>query len=126
MYPQEAHVQFGKKASQNKNKAGAKRPSTGATKQVPKKVHFERSCKLCKKNGGAHTTHASKDCHRYKKDGMVKANFRTAKKAGKKPNQVKQLFAWLSKKFDKLKKALKKASHKSKNCHRDNGDSDSK
>jgi hypothetical protein len=48
--PKKAHAQSGKKAS-HKNKAGAKQPSTGATKQAFKKVHFERSCELCKKHG---------------------------------------------------------------------------
>ncbi len=47
----------GEKASQ-KNKAGAKRPNTGATLRVTKKVCFKKSCELCKKHGGAHTTHA--------------------------------------------------------------------
>jgi hypothetical protein len=122
--PEKAHVQSGKKAS-NKNEAGAKQPSTGATKQAPKKVHFERSRKLCKKHGGMLTKHATKDCCRYKKDGMVKADFRAAKKMGKKPNPVKQLFSHLSKKLDKLDKTLKKASHKSKKHHRDNSYSDS-
>ncbi len=55
---------------------------------------------------------------------MAKANFRTAKKAGKKPNPAKQSFAQLSKKSDKLEKTLKKPSHKSKKCRRDNSDSD--
>ncbi len=123
--PKKAHAQSGKKAS-HKNEAGAKRPSTGATKQAHKKVHFEKSCKLWKKHGGAHTTHATKDCHKYEKDGMVKANFRNAKKAGKKPNPAKQLFAQLSKKLDKLEKTLKKASHKSKKRHREDSNSDSK
>jgi hypothetical protein len=123
--PEKAHAQSVKKAFWNKNKAGAKGPSTGATKQVPKKVRFERFCKLCKKHGGAHTMHATKDCRRYKKDGMIKADFCTAKKAGKKPNPAKQLFAQLSKKWDILEKTLKKASHKSKKCHRDNSNSDS-
>jgi hypothetical protein len=107
---EKAHAPSGEKAS-HKNKAGAKQPSNGATRQVPKKDHFEKSCKLCKKYGGAHTTHATKDCRKYKKDGMAKANFRTAKKAGKKPNPTKQSFAQLSKKLDKLEKTLKKASH---------------
>jgi hypothetical protein len=80
--PEKAHAPSGKKAS-DKNEAGAKWPSTGATKQATKKVHFEKSCELCKKYGGAHTTHATKDCHKYEKDRMVKANFCTAKKAGK-------------------------------------------
>ncbi len=103
--PEKAHAPSSKKAS-HKNKAGAKQPSTGATKQAHKKVHFEKSCKLCKKHGGAHTTHATKDCRKYKKDGTVKAKFRTVTKAGKKPNPAKQLFAQLSKKLDKLEKTL--------------------
>jgi hypothetical protein len=55
--------------------------------------------------------HATKDCHRYEKNGTVEADFRAAKKAGKKPNPAKQLFAQLSKKLDKSEKTLKKASH---------------
>ncbi len=69
--------------------------------------------------------HATKDCCRYEKDRMVKANFHAAKKAGKKPNPAKQSFAQLSKKLDKLENTLKKASLKSKKCRRDNSDSDS-
>jgi hypothetical protein len=122
--PERAHAQSGKKAF-HKNKAGAKRPSTGATKQAHKKVSFEKSCKLCKKHGGTHTMYATKDCHKYEKDGTVKANFRTAKKAGKKPNPAKQSFAQLNKKLAKLEKTLKKASHKSKKCRRDDSNFDS-
>ncbi len=110
----------------HKNEVGTKRPSTGATKQVPKKVCFKKSCKLCKKHGGAHTTYATKDCHRHKKDRMVKANFCAAKKAGKKPNPAKLPFAQLSKKLDKLEKTYKKASLKSKKRCRDDSNSDSK
>jgi hypothetical protein len=113
------------KASQ-KSKAGAKRPNTGATLRVPKKVCFEKSCELCKKYGGAHTTHATKDCRKYEKDGTLKAYFRAAKKAGKKPNPAKQSFAQLSKKLDRLEKTIKKASHKSKKCRRDDSNSHSK
>ncbi len=69
-----AHAPSSGKAS-HKNEAGAKRPSNGATMQVPKKVLFEKSCKLCKKYGGTHTTHATKDCCKYEKDGMAKADF---------------------------------------------------
>jgi hypothetical protein len=70
--------------------------------------------------------HATKVCCKFKKDGTVKANFCTAKKAGKKPNQGKQLFAQLSKKLNKLEKTLKKASHKSKKRRSDDSDSNSK
>ena len=125
MYPKKAHVLSGEKASP-KNKAGAKRPSIGATMQVPKKVRFEKSCKLCKKFGGTHTTtHTTKDCRKYEKDGMAKANFHAAKKAGKKPNLAKQSFTQLSEKLDRLEKTLKKASHKSKKRRRDDSNSDS-
>ncbi len=106
---EKAHAQSSKKVSQ-KNKAGTKRPSTGATKQVSKKVHFEKSCKLCKKYGGAHTTHTTKDCCKYAKDRTAQANFHATKKAGKKPNTDKQSFAQLNKKLDKQEKSLKKAS----------------
>ncbi len=120
-----AHAPSGKKAL-HKNKAGAKQPSNGATKQAHKKVHFEKSCKLCKKHAGTHTTtHATKDCRKYEKDGTAKADFHTAKKAGKKPNPAKHLFAQLSKKLDNLEKTFKKASHKSKKRHRDDSDSNS-
>jgi hypothetical protein len=95
--PEKAHAPSSDKAS-HKNKAGAKWLSTRATKQAPKKVHVERSCKLCKKYGGVHTTHATKDCRRYEKDRTVKADFSAAKKAGKKPNPAKLSFAQLSKK----------------------------
>jgi hypothetical protein len=99
--PKKSHAPSGEKDS-HKNEAGAKRPSTGAMKQATKKVGFEKSCKLCKKYGGMHTTHATKDCRKYEKDGMAKANFCTTKKAGKKSNPTKQLFAQLSKKFGQI------------------------
>jgi hypothetical protein len=75
---------------------------------------------------GAHTLHATKDCHRYEKDGTVKAYFRAAKKAGKKPNPTKQSFAQLREKLDRLEKTLKKASHQSEKCPQDDSVSDSK
>jgi hypothetical protein len=108
---EKSHAPSGKKVS-HKNKAGAKRPSNGAMNQAHKKVHFKKSLKLCKKHGGVHT-HATKDCRKYEKDGTAKADFCAAKKAGKKPNPVKQLFAQLSKKLDRLEKTLKKGSHES-------------
>ncbi len=52
--------------------------------------------------------HAAKDCCRYEKDKMVKANSHAAKKAGKKPNPARQSFAQLSKKLEKLEKLSRK------------------
>jgi hypothetical protein len=122
---EKAYAPSGKKAS-HKNEAEDMQPNNGATKQAHKKVRFEKSCELCKKFGDAHTTHATKHCHKYEKDGMAKADFRAAKKTGKKPNPAKQSFAQLSKKLDKLEKTLKKASHKSKKHRRDDSYSNSK
>ncbi len=45
------------KKSSNKGKKGKKRPGTNSMARVPKKVHFEKNCDLCKKHGGAYTTH---------------------------------------------------------------------
>jgi hypothetical protein len=42
---------------------------------------------------------------------MKKSAFRAAKKGGKNPNPVKQSFAQLSKKLDKLEKVIKKKRH---------------
>jgi hypothetical protein len=47
---EKAHVPSSEKVS-HKNEAGAKRPSTDATKQAHKKARFKKSCKLCKKHG---------------------------------------------------------------------------
>jgi hypothetical protein len=114
--------------SSNKSKKGKKRPGTNSTVWVPKKVHFEKfekHCKLCKKHGGAHTTHNARDCRRYEKDGTEKSSLRAAKKGGKKNYPVNQNFAQLTEKIDKLEKALKKSSKKGKKCCYEDSDSDS-
>ncbi len=89
---EKANPQFGKKAS-IKSKTGTKHPSTGSTTRVLKKVSLKKHCKLCKKHGGVHTTHSTKDCCKYAKDGLVRADFYATKKVGKKPNLDKQSFA---------------------------------
>jgi hypothetical protein len=70
--------------SSHKSKKGKKRPGTNSTARVPKKVHFEKHCNLCKKHGGAYTMHNTHDCHRFEMDGKEKSNFRAAKKGKKK------------------------------------------
>ncbi len=82
--------------SSNKGEKGKKRPGTNSTVWVPKKVRFEKfekHCKLCKKHGDTHTTHNTRDCHRYKKDGTETTSFCAAKKGGKKTYPVNQNFA---------------------------------
>ncbi len=105
--------------SSNKGEKGKKHPGTNSMVRVPKKVRFEKfekHCELCKKHGGAHTTHNTCDCCRYKKDRTEKSSFCAAKKGGKKNYPVNQNFAQLTKKIEMLKKALKKSGKKGKKC----------
>jgi hypothetical protein len=121
---QERYAQSNKKAS-HKGKKGNKRPGTGSMGMVPKKACTKKHCNLYKKYGGTYTTHNTKFCHRYEKDGSEKSNFCTAKKGAKKPNPTKQSFMQLSEKMDRLEKAIKKQDATwTKNCH-SNCDSDS-
>jgi hypothetical protein len=110
----------------NKGEKGNKQPGTDATIRAPKKACTKKHCNLCKKHGGTHTMHTTRDCCKYEKDRREEANFPAAKKGGKKPNLAKQSVAQLSKKLDKLEKAIKKQSVKSKNRRRDDNNSDSK
>ncbi len=87
------------KKPSHSEKKDTKRPGTESLR-VPKKVRTKKHCDLCKKHGGAFTTHNSRHCHRFEKDGTEKADFRAAKKGGKKPNPTKQSSAQLSKKSD--------------------------
>ncbi len=113
-----------KKAS-HKSKKGKKRPGTNSTVRVPKKVRFEKHCDLCKKHEGAYTTHKTRDCCRFEKDGKEKSDSCTAKKGGKKGNPVNHNFAQLTKKIEKLEKALKKSGKKGKKRHYKDSNSDS-
>jgi hypothetical protein len=114
--------------SSNKGKKGKKCPGTNSTVRVPKKVcfeKFEKHCELCKKHGGAHTTHNTRDCHRFEKDGTEKSSFCAAKKGGKKNYPINQNFAQLTKKINKLEKALKKSGKKGKKRRYKDSNSDS-
>jgi hypothetical protein len=115
------------KKSSHKSEKGKKRPGTNFTIRVPipKKVHFEKHCNLCKKYGGAYTMHNTHDCRRFEKDGKEKSNFCTAKKGGKKSNPVNHNFAQLTKKIEKLEKGLKNSSKKGKKRRYKDSDSNS-
>jgi hypothetical protein len=112
------------KKPSHSEKKGTKQPGTESPR-VPKKVRTEKHCDLCKKHGGAYTTHNTRDCRRFEKDGTEKSDFRAAKKGGKKPNPTKQSFAQLSKKLDKLEKVLKKRDTKKRKRRSSDRDSDS-
>jgi hypothetical protein len=111
--------------SSNKGEKGKKRPGTNSTVRVPKKVRFEKHCKLCKKHGGAHSTHNTHDCRRFEKDGKEKSSFRPTKKGGHERNPVNQNFTQLTEKIKKLEKALKKSGKKGKKRHYEDSNSDS-
>jgi hypothetical protein len=103
-----------------KSKKGKKHPGTEATIRVPKKVCFEKHWNLCKKHGGAYTTHNTRECCRFEKAGKEKSNFHTVKKGSKKNYPVNCNFAQLTEKIKKLKKALKKSGKKGKKrCYED-------
>ncbi len=109
----------------HKSKKGKKCPGTDSTVRVPKKVRFEKHCDLCKKHGGAYTTHNTRDCCRFEKDGKEKSNFCATKKGRKKGNPINHNFAQLTKEIEKLEKALKKSGKKGKKRHYEDSDSDS-
>jgi hypothetical protein len=62
-----SNAQSTEKAS-TKNEKGNKRPGTESTYKIPKKARTEKHCDLCKKHGGAHTTHNTQDCRWYEKN----------------------------------------------------------
>ncbi len=111
--------------SSHKSKKGKKQPGTKAPIRVLKKVRFEKHCDLCKKHGGAYTTHNTHECRRFEKDGKEKSDFRAAKKGGKKSSPVNHNFMQLTKKIKKLEKVLKKSGKKGKKRHYKDSDSDS-
>ncbi len=71
-----------KKASHSKKK-GTERPGTDNNARVPKKARTKKHCNLCKKRGGAFTTHNTRDCCRFENDRTEKSNFHAAKKGRK-------------------------------------------
>ncbi len=60
-----------------------KRTPTGSSEQDPKKARSMKFCQHCKNNGGPYTSHNTKECCKYDKDGKAVAA------AGKKPYKKK-------------------------------------
>ncbi len=69
--------------------------------------------------------HNTRDCHRFKKDGKEKSDFCVAKKGRQKCNPVNHNFAQLTKKIEKLEKALKKSGQKGRKRRYEDSNSDS-
>jgi hypothetical protein len=72
------------KKTSHKSEKGKKCPGTKAMVRVPKKDCFKKHCDLCKKHGGAYTTHNTCDCCRFEKDGKEKSDFAPLRKAVRK------------------------------------------
>jgi hypothetical protein len=69
--------------------------------------------------------HNTCDCRRFDKGRKEKSNFRATKKGGKKANPVNQNFMQLTKKIEKLEKALNKSGKKGQERHYKDSNSDS-
>jgi len=77
---------------------------------------------LCKKHGGAHKSHNTRDCRRYNKDGTPIKKHGGAGKPHAKSSEGAN-FAQVVRK--ELKKALRKRASKRKKRREENSDSDS-
>ena len=111
-----------------------KRACMGSTKQVPKQARSAKFCQHCKNNGGPYTSHNTKECRKYNKDGKAVAA------AGKKPYEKKpykkdgggndKQLAYLTDAIESLvKRGLKKAAkkkHKKRSRDDSSSNSDSK
>ena len=94
-------------------------------------AHVEKNCELCKKHGGAHTTHNTAECRRYNKDGTpTRGTFGQSARKSREDSRPKKSYAQVLARMEKLEKSLKKA-HKKDNkkgkkrrCHEES-DSDS-
>jgi hypothetical protein len=60
-------------ASSGAKSSPKKRESTGSSEQVPKKSRSVKFCQHCKNNGGPYTSHNTKECREYDKDGKAVA-----------------------------------------------------
>ena len=108
-----------------------KRKGTSSTDyRIPKKVRSEKSCALCQKHGGVHTTHNTGECRKYEKDGTLKKSFNGkaavgAKYNGKGKKDHANSFAQIMERFSKLEKAVKKTQKSSRKKKRRQEYSDS-
>ena len=64
-----------------KSTESSKRKMITFNDQIPKKRRTEKHCSVCKKHGGAHTTHNTPDCRKYDSNSTPKKSFK-----GMKPN----------------------------------------
>ncbi len=116
---EKSNAQYGKKSS-NKGEKGNKQPVTKSTIRVPKKACTKKHCNLCKKHGGARTTHNTRDCSKYEKDGSEKANSVPPRKEERNPILQSSLSRSWARNWTSLRRSAKLKKH-----HSDNSNSDS-
>ncbi len=117
-------------AAKKPSQAGTKRNASGEEPIPRKKAKVTKMCQLCQKHGGAATTHNTKECRRYDKDGNQLASFgRGALKKGKQKleetKDTKSSFAQLAKAITKAVKSSLKKSGKKRKHHSESDSSDS-
>eukprot|EP00804_Cyclotella_cryptica_P002371 CCRYP_004067-RA/>CCRYP_004067-RA protein AED:0.37 eAED:0.44 QI:0/0/0/1/0/0/2/0/169 len=103
--------------------------------RIPKKpkqarteyTRVDKNCKLCKKHGGAHTTHNTAECCRYNKDGTpTRGTFGQAARKSREDSRPKKSYVQVLDRMEKLEKSLKKANKKGKKrCRCEESDSNS-
>ena len=92
-----------------KSSDSSKRKMISFDERIPKKRRWEKHCSHCKKHGGAHTTHNTMDCQKYKSNGNPKKTFNGKKSNGpERPARGGSSCVQLSTKIDKLEKSNKK------------------
>ena len=115
----------GKKPSQ----AGTKRNASGEEPIPRKKAKVTKMCQLCQQHGGAATTHNTKECRRYNKDGNLLASFgrgalkKSRHRIEEKKDTSKSSYAQLAKAITKAVKSSLKKSGKKRKHHSDTSDS---
>ncbi len=115
------------KAKGTDSKRKAESNNSRNSKKV-KKGWTETHCSLCMKHGGTHTTHNTKECRRYNKDGSHKKAGRTPKPnqlaSGKDGINFPKLIYTKTKKA--VRSALNKVNHgKKHHSHHEDSDNDS-
>ena len=108
------------KSPRKKGKGSEKRRSNGSgdSSRIPKKQRTEKFCNRCKDHGGAHTTHNTSDCNRFKADGTPSKEYGTKSANSKKGKDGKdksykggwdkQSISHLTAELGSVKKELKK------------------
>jgi hypothetical protein len=120
---EKSNTKLNKKAS-NKVKNGNNSPGTESIAIVLKKTCTKSIATSAISMGACIPCTTQRIVVGTRKSERKRQNFYAAKKGRIKPDPAKQSFAQLSKKLDKLEKAIKKQSTKGKKCCRSDSDSD--